>query len=205
MEILMLILCFIVAYLIGSINTSMIVSNIYKKDIREHGSGNAGATNALRTFGKLPAAIVLFCDFLKAVVAILISYIFIHYGYGKIFEYAAGTGVILGHNYPVYFGFRGGKGVITSFGVILMIHPIFALVSLVSAALVMMITKYVSLGSIFSAIMFFILSFFTKEKDTYFIIFAFITAVLLILRHKENIKRLIKGEESKLGKKKTDM
>ena len=140
----------IVSYLIGSMNASVVISKILGDDIRNHGSGNAGATNMLRTYGKGAALIVLLVDVLKGVLAVLIAK-FAFAGM-PLYQYISGGGAILGHNFPLYFGFKGGKGVLTSIAVLITLNWWIGLVALVSALLIMAVTRYVSLGSMLGAV-----------------------------------------------------
>lgn len=200
-EDIMLILAFLAAYLIGSINSAIIVSKIMlHDDIRKYGSGNAGATNALRTLGKKGAIPVVIGDLLKAVIAILFAKIIC--SDSSLAVYIAGIGVVLGHNFPIYFGFRGGKGILVSLVAILFADPKIGLIAAVSAILIMAITKYVSLGSISGAVIFLVLGLTFRFGDVYFCIFAAIISLLAIIRHKTNIQRLLNGTESKLFVKK---
>lgn len=199
----------LVAYLLGSINTAIIVSMFYKKDIRDCGSKNAGTTNVLRTFGKSAALIVLICDLLKAVLAVFIVKIAAYALIGvlpalnpHICLYLAGIGAVLGHNYPIYFGFRGGKGIAASIAVILMISPLYGLICAVIGILIMMTFRYVSLGSIVGSATYFLLVLIFHFQDYYFVLFAFVIAAMAIFKHRANIGRLIHGSESKLKFKK---
>lgn len=200
-ENIMMILAFLAAYLIGSINSAIIVSKIMlHDDIRKYGSGNAGATNALRTLGKKGAIPVVIGDLLKAVIAILFAKLIC--SDSSLAVYIAGIGVVLGHNFPIYFGFRGGKGILVSLVAILFADPKIGLIAAVSAILIMAITKYVSLGSISGAVIFLVLGLTFRFGDVYFCIFAAIISLLAIIRHKTNIQRLLNGTESKLSFKK---
>lgn len=200
-EDIMLILAFLAAYLIGSINSAIIVSKIMlHDDIRKYGSGNAGATNALRTLGKKGAIPVVIGDLLKAVIAILFAKLIC--SDSSLAVYIAGIGVVLGHNFPIYFGFRGGKGILVSLVAILFADPKIGLIAAVSAILIMAITKYVSLGSISGAVIFLVFGLIFRFGDVYFCIFAVIISLLAIIRHKTNIQRLLNGTESKLSFKK---
>lgn len=191
----------VVAYLLGSINTSIIVSKIMiGDDIRKHGSGNAGATNTLRTVGKKGALYVVLGDVLKAVVAILFAKLAPFTTVNAI--YIAGIGAVLGHNFPLYFQFKGGKGIVVSLVAILFADPILGLVTFVAAIAIMAITRYVSLGSMLGAVIFAILSLIFKAGNTDFIVFSFILAILAIYMHRENLARLLAGTENKLGVKK---
>lgn len=209
MELLYTISVGVIAYLIGSINSSILISRaVMGKDIRESGSGNAGATNMLRTMGKKYAIITLVIDILKGVVALLLAMLAIKFGAYDASMYVAGVAVVLGHNFPVFFGFKGGKGVATSLGVILLLDWKIGLITLVIAILIMAISKYVSLGSIMAAVAFMILQivvmFVTDSFDVTRLICVLILGGLLIIRHRANIARLRNGTENKLGSKKKE-
>ncbi len=191
----------VVAYLLGSINTSIIVSKLMiGDDIRNHGSGNAGATNTLRTVGKLGAIIVVIGDILKAVIAILFAK-FVPFT-TDIAVYIAGIGAVLGHNFPIYFKFKGGKGIVVSAVAIVFASPILGLITVVAALLIMAITRYVSLGSISAAVLYVVLALIFKNPETQFIVFAAMLALLAIYMHRTNIVRLLSGKENKLSFKK---
>lgn len=199
----------LIAYAIGSINFSVIFSRKFAGfDVREKGSGNAGTTNMLRSVGKGPAALTLICDILKGVVSILIAI-----GIGKIAKEVkpeilvqiAGIFAILGHTFPVYFGFKGGKGVATSLGILLLVNWQIGLICLVFALVLMILTRMVSLGSIMTAILFPILTIFITENyivSGNYIIFGIIMAAIVIFNHRSNIKRIYNGEENRIGVKK---
>lgn len=201
----------IIAYLIGSINFSVIISKkIAGFDVREKGSGNAGSTNMLRSVGKGAAALTLLCDVLKGVVAILIAI-----GIGNLIKEAdkgllvqiAGIAVVIGHTFPVFFGFKGGKGVATSLGILLMTNWQIGLICLVFALVLMALTQMVSLGSCAAAVLFPVLTLFIKdhyivaEGGSYFI-YSVILAVIVLYNHRSNIKRMLNGTENKLSLKK---
>ncbi|MBQ9757530.1 MAG: glycerol-3-phosphate 1-O-acyltransferase PlsY [Clostridia bacterium] len=193
----------IVSYLLGSINTSIIVSKIMiGDDIRNHGSGNAGATNTLRTVGKKGALFVLLGDVLKTVVAIMAAKLFLPDNQQA--TYIAGIGAVLGHNFPVFFKFKGGKGIIVSTVAMLFADPIIGIFVIVVSIGIMAVSRYVSLGSISGAALFVIFSLIFHGQDTDFIVFALILAVLAIYMHKGNIKRLLSGTENKLSFKKNN-
>ena len=202
------ILMAVIAYAIGSVNFSIIFSKKFAGfDVREKGSGNAGSTNMLRSVGKGPAALTLICDILKGVVTILLAI-----GIGKIatevkpeiLVQIAGVFVVVGHTFPVYFGFKGGKGVATSLGILLLINWQIGLICLVFALAIMIFTRMVSLGSIMVSILFPILTIFITENyivDGNYIVFGFIMAAIVIFNHRANIKRIYNGEEHKIGSK----
>ena len=207
MEIIYTIAVGVIAYLIGSINSSILISRaVMGKDIRTSGSGNAGATNMLRTMGKKYAIITLVIDILKGVVALLLARLAINLGAGDVAMYVSGVAVVVGHNFPVFFGFKGGKGVATSLGVVLLIDWKIGLITVLIAIAIMALTRYESLGSIVAAVVFMILQIISMavngEFDITRLICVIILGGLLIVRHRANIARLIKGEENKLGHKK---
>lgn len=195
----------IIGYLLGSINTSIIFSKFKKTDIREHGSGNAGLTNTLRTFGKGAAVVVLLGDVLKGIIAILLArFVCNIFAIDMVNEASqiAGIAAIVGHNFPIYYGFKGGKGVLTSVTVLMMIDYKLALCSLLVFIIIVAITRYVSLGSITAAAAFVVMVIVLKRYDL--LAFGIIVASMLIIRHRSNIKRLIQGNENKLGQKKKE-
>lgn len=198
MTIVLNVVTLLIAYLLGSINTSIIISKIMiGDDIRNHGSANAGATNTLRTVGKKGALFVVIGDVLKTVAAILIARLILKDNLAA--TYIAGIGAVLGHNFPLYFKFKGGKGIIVSTVAMLFSDPILGLVVVILAILIMAVSRYVSLGSILGAVLFVVLSILFHRQDLDFIVFAFILAVLAIYMHKSNIQRLISGTENKLS------
>ena len=183
------ILIAIIAYLIGSINFSVILSKkMAGFDVRQKGSGNAGTTNMLRSVGKKAAAITLICDILKGVVsigiAILVGYLFNAQNKSILVQIAA-IAVVIGHTFPIFFGFKGGKGVATSLGVLIMTNWQIGLICLAIAIIIMAITKMVSLGSCMAAIAFPLLTYFAanifenayivKEGSSYFVYGKYIT------------------------------
>lgn len=197
MKTLLIILSLLIGYLLGSINPAIIYSRLKGRDIRTLGSKNAGATNTLRNFGKGAALIVTLSDILKCVAAILTASLLARLFaedelVSKIF---AATGCILGHNFPVYFGFRGGKGVLVSVTALFMIDWRIGAAALAVFIVVFMIWRYVSLGSITGAIAAMAASLITK--DVYVTTFTAFAALLTIIRHRSNILRLIEGTESK--------
>ncbi len=201
----------IVAYLLGSISFSVIISKkMAGFDVREKGSGNAGATNMLRSVGKGAAALTLLADALKGVVAILFAIIvgaIVKDTDKALLVQIAGIAVVLGHTFPIFFGFKGGKGIATSLGVLLMTNWKIALICLVFALVLMALTKMVSMGSVGAAILFPVLVLFINtnytvlEGSSYFV-YSVILAVLVAFNHRSNIKRILNGTENKLSFKK---
>lgn len=198
--VILLILSCIAGYLLGSANSSIIVGRFYGTDVRKHGSGNAGTTNTLRTLGKKAALFVLLGDILKGILAFLAGYYITGSTLGGM---VGGTAAILGHVWPAYFGFKGGKGVLTSLAVLLMINWSIALVLLGVFIIIVLLTRYVSLGSLVGAALFPILSL-VLGKDIETIVFSALIAALIIFMHRTNIRRLLEGTESKIGSKKQE-
>lgn len=185
----------IAAYLIGSIPVGLILGKlIWKKDLRQYGSHNIGATNAWRTLGKKAGVLVFILDFLKGQVGVLLgAYFFASPGAMVI----GGLMAIFGHMFPLFIGFKGGKGVSTSLGVIAALMPKVTAIIVIVWLVLVLLTRYVSLGSIVAAVLAPILAAVFKEPTIYFL-FAFIVAVFVVLRHKENISRLKAGRENRI-------
>ena len=205
----------IIAYLIGSINFSVIISKrMAGFDEREKGSGNAGTTNMLRSIGVKAAVITLLCDILKGVVVILIAILIGNIVDGlddALLVQLAGIFVIIGHTFPIFFGFKGGKGIATSLGVLLMINWQIGLICLVFALILMAITRMVSVGSIAAAILFPVLVVFIGQNyivpvnNWSYLIFSIIIAILVLFNHRENLKRIFTGKENKISFKKSNL
>jgi len=200
------IISLIVGYLIGSINFSVIISKkVAGFDVREKGSGNAGTTNMLRSVGKQAAIVTLVCDILKGVVAILFAIIL-----GNIVKeidkatlvQLSAIGVVIGHTFPIFFRFKGGKGIATSLGILLMSNWQIGLICLIFALLLMALTRMVSLGSIAAAVLFPVLTLFIDVnyivQGNYFL-FSVILALIVIFNHRQNIQRIMNGNENKLN------
>ena len=201
----------LIAYVIGSINFSVIISKKFAGfDVREKGSGNAGTTNMLRSVGKKAAAITLVCDVLKGVIsigiAILLGNIVSNVDKSLLVQ-VAGIAVVLGHTFPIFFGFKGGKGVATSLGVLIMTNWQIGLICLVFAILLMALTRMVSLGSCAAAVLYPVLTLFIHEnyivtEGTEYFIYSIILAVIVLYNHRSNIKRIMDGTENRLSFKK---
>lgn len=213
----------VISYLLGSCNCAIIVCRIWKKvDIRTLGSKNAGLTNTFRVFGKGPAALTLLGDLAKGVVAVLVSrWVFTLLGTGlpygefpmqtlmdtRFVGYVAGFFAIIGHIFPLYYGFKGGKGVLVSCSILLVIDPVTFFIVIPFFILIVILTRYVSAASILSAIAYPVITFTTQYwrglpyvgTNTLLVIG---TSLLLIFMHRENIKRLRAGTENKFGQKK---
>jgi len=188
----------LISYLIGCFSSAYFLGKMSKNiDIRSYGSGNAGATNALRVLGKKMGALTFVLDILKGVIAVFIGQIILGFN-GSLL---ASLFVVLGHNFPAFLGFKGGKGIATSLGALLILNWQTGLICLIIGVVFIVITKYVSLGSIMATISAPIVIVFTSDSiDKYLYLTTLLLAFLSIFRHKTNIIRLFKGKESKLGK-----
>ncbi|UZJ80818.1 glycerol-3-phosphate 1-O-acyltransferase PlsY [Fictibacillus sp. KU28468] len=192
-----IVLLFIGAYLLGSFSFSYIITKgLKKEDIRKLGSGNAGATNTLRVIGVGPAIGVLLLDGLKGMIPVWAA-IGLHYNMTA--AIAAGAMAIIGHNWPIYYGFKGGKGVATTIGVFMVASFIPSLISGIVVILLIAATRYVSLGSIVFMILTPALMFILKTIPFDAALCASLIGVLSIWRHRTNISRLLKGNERKIG------
>ena len=204
----------IIAYAIGSINFSVLISKkMAGFDVREKGSGNAGTTNMLRSVGKKAAVITLLCDILKGVVSIGIALIagnIVKNVDKAVLVQIAGILEVVGHTFPIFFEFKGGKGVATSLGVIMMINWKIGLICLVFALVIMAFSRMVSMGSVGAAILFPVLTLFintnfiVEASGMKYFIFSVILAVMVIFNHRANIKRIANGTENKLSFKNTN-
>lgn len=203
-----ILVCMVIPYLLGSFNFGLIISKKkYNDDIRTHGSGNAGTTNMLRTYGKGAAVLTLLGDMFKAFVAMAIGYLVLYTKVevepGVIFEdklgpAIAGLFVMLGHVFPCFYKFKGGKGVATAAMVVLMLNPIVFLILMAIFLIIVIGTKYVSLGSVMGMMMLpIVLTAFEGPGSAG--IFSVFMALLVIWKHKDNIKRLREGKESKIS------
>ncbi|MBQ3054144.1 MAG: glycerol-3-phosphate 1-O-acyltransferase PlsY [Clostridia bacterium] len=201
----------LIAYLLGSINSSILIGHLFGvEDIRKHGSGNAGSTNVLRTIGIKAAALTFLFDVLKGVIPVVLAH-FICMQNGFLFMLTSAFAVVIGHIFPVFFGFKGGKGVATSLGAITMVS-IYSGVWWITPVLlliwigIVLFTRYVSLGSVlvFGLYPLIVATTFINDMDINYIfytVFAFLLGGMGIFMHRKNIERLIAGTESKIGQK----
>jgi glycerol-3-phosphate acyltransferase PlsY len=195
----------LIAYLLGSIPTAVWVGKrFYNTDVREHGSKNAGATNTFRVLGKKPGTIVLIIDILKGALAVTVPYFVQQIGtpIEALIEVQliCGVAAILGHIFPLFAGFNGGKGVATSLGVIIGLHPLTALICIGLFLIVFLSSAMVSLGAIISAIAFpLVLHFIFENENVYLLGFSIVLSFAVILAHHKNIGRILKGEENKMN------
>lgn len=191
-------LIIILAYLLGSISFGIIVTKLKKGiDIRNYGSGNTGFTNVLRVVGKGPSIIVLFCDALKGSIGVILGF---YFGDGS-YSYAVlgGLFTMVGHTYPIYFAFKGGKGVATGLGVTLTLAPDVTLIALIIFITTVFFSRYVSLGSLLGTLSVPVFSFLLEKPFPVFV-FGLLGVIFVVYTHKANIGRLVQGRENKIGK-----
>lgn len=210
------IICIVAGYAFGLIQTGFIYGKIKNTDIRNYGSGNSGTTNVLRTFGAAGGAVTFIGDFFKAVIpALIVGLIFREQGIEavKMYQMYTTLGVVLGHDFPFFMGFKGGKGIASSAGGLIVVDPVGTVATLVCFALIVVLTKYVSLGSVSAAVIMAVAHILSGEflgtyggpgqcrLENYAVMI--VLAALAIFKHKANIERLIKGTENKfsMGKK----
>ena len=189
--------CVLAGYLLGNIQTAIIVSRAYyHDDVRNHGSGNAGSTNMVRVFGYGPGAITFAGDFLKAFLGILAGQLVC----GTVGGYIAGLFVVVGHCWPMFAGFRGGKGVASSYSIAIWTFPLGALLAVAVGAAILLVKKKMSLMSLATILLFFIAVLVLRINDLPLVVLSGLLAVIVYVRHIDNIQRLIHGEEQRLRK-----
>ena len=200
LAILSFVLLLVIGYLLGSINFATFISKRkYNEDIREHGSGNAGMTNMMRTYGTKAAALTLIGDMVKTAIGVLIGYLLM----GRAGAYVAGLGAVIGHTWPIYYKLKGGKGVVTAITMILCTNFFVGLILLAVFAAIVYATKYVSLGSIMGALIYPVILSNFGSIGIVELICCFMVVILLVFNHRANIKRLYHGEENKFSFKKS--
>ncbi|TAE24358.1 MAG: glycerol-3-phosphate 1-O-acyltransferase [Bacteroidetes bacterium] len=206
MTVLAVAVAFIAAYLLGSIPSAVWYGQaFFGVDIRNHGSGNAGATNTFRVLGKRAGTVVMLADVLKGYTAALLASLLCQLGYiGEdsvlTFKLLFGLTAVVGHLYPVFAQFRGGKGVASLLGMVLATHPEVAAVCIGIFLLVVLASQYVSLGSMLAALAFpilLLLRVFGQKESPLLIVFGFVVFLLVVLTHKKNITRILSGQESR--------
>lgn len=190
------------SYLLGSFNFAIIISGkLFNEDVRTYGSGNAGMTNMLRTYGKKAAALTLLADALKAVIAILVGRLI----WGIVGAYAAGLACMIGHVFPVFYKFKGGKGVVVAAVTILMTNWRVGLILILFFVILVAGTKYISLGSVMCALIYpLLLPRLIGNAPQITVLFAFGLMLIIVLKHTSNIKRLLSGTENKISFTKKD-
>ena len=201
--ILKIIFCLIFGYIFGCFSTGYFIGKMKKVDIRNYGSGNIGTTNALRTLGAKAGAITLLGDAFKAVIPmLLVRYVFFaNTDIAQLLSLYVGLGVVLGHNYPVWLKFKGGKGIAATGGVMIAFDILIVAFALPLFVLIVAITRYVSLGSLYVALFFPVWILIRYPGNIHMLILSLIFMVLAFIKHSSNIKRLINGTENKIGQK----
>lgn len=182
------------AFILGSLPTGLLIAKIRGVNLKEAGSGNIGATNVLRTTGKVPALLTLIGDSVKGAVAVLIAR---HYGAGVFFEGVVGLSAVLGHNFSLFLKFRGGKGVATSLGVLTIYSPQTGLITIIIWLMTVLITRYSSLGALVSFGLLPLSGLVLDSSEKVPVLF--MITLLIFVRHKDNIRRIIKGTEPRIG------
>ena len=204
MENMALFLLIVFAYLVGSIPSAVwLGKRFYNIDVREFGSGNAGATNTFRVLGKKAGIVVLVCDILKGSLSVLLAFLSSYNVNSNQFvnlQLALGIAAVVGHVFPVFAGFRGGKGVATILGIVICLTPITSALGLIVFLTVLILTRYVSLSSIMAGISYpILLKFILKNDNQTLFIFSIFVAILLVITHKKNISRLLKKQEFRVN------
>lgn len=190
-------LCALGGYLLGNIQTAIIVSRAYfHDDVRNHGSGNAGSTNMVRVFGYGPGTITFAGDFTKAFLGVLFGQLIC----GTVGGYIAGFFVVVGHCWPMFAGFRGGKGVASSYSIAILVFPLGALCSIAAGATILLLKKKMSLMSLAAILLFFLATLIFRMNDIPLVLLSGLLLVIVYVRHIDNIKRLLHGEEQRLRK-----
>jgi len=185
-----------VGFILGSIPFGIIIAKAQGVNLKKVGSGNIGATNVLRSLGKWPAALTLLGDIFKGTLAVAIGR---YFGVGSVYVGLLGISAILGHNFSLFLGLKGGKGVATSLGVLIIYTPLVAFFTLILWIVVTIVTKYSSLGAIVSFGLLPVNILFLDSGDKGKLLIGIIITILILIRHKDNIQRLIKGTERKIG------
>ncbi|MBQ9375877.1 MAG: glycerol-3-phosphate 1-O-acyltransferase PlsY [Ruminococcus sp.] len=218
MVVICLVFTVVFSYLLGSLNSAIIVCRILKKaDIRDYGSKNAGLTNVLRVFGKGPALATLICDLAKGIIAVVVCRLVVTYGFDVLFfdndrfiGYIAGLSVMIGHIFPIFYGFHGGKGVLVAATTLIAIDPLTCFFAVLIFAIVVAITKYVSVGSIVAAFSYPLFTILTQTLRGISgawqnMLVGLVIAILITYMHKPNIKRLREGTENKFSFKSSNL
>lgn len=202
-EVLRIVICLVSGYAFGCFSTGYIISRMYHVDIRKYGSGNVGTTNALRTLGWKAGALTFLGDFLKAVIPIILFryVIFQEFDEAQLLALYTGFGVVLGHNYPFWLRFKGGKGIAVTTGVMAAFDPLLIPFFIVIFVAVVAITRYVSVGSLFIAVLFPVWIGVRYPDQIHMLIIAILYALSAFYTHRANIKRLLRGSENKIGQK----
>ena len=196
-----IIICILLGYLFGCFSTGFVIGKIKKVDIRQYGSKSSGTTNALRTLGPMAGLLTLLGDMLKAIIAALLVRFVLFNGleYVKLLSLYTGLGVVIGHNYPVWLKFKGGKGIAATAGAMISFDPLIIPFGLLVFAISVAATKYVSVGSLMIALMFPIWVIIRNPSEVHMLFVALVYTVFAFIKHRTNISRLLNGTENKLG------
>ena len=198
-----IIFCLFLGYIFGCFSTGRFISKIYKVDITRYGSGNSGTTNTLRTLGPIAAIGTLFGDMIKTIIPILIIkyFVFKDVEYIQLLVLYTGLGAVLGHNFPFWLRFKGGKGIATTAGAMVALDPWVIPFGLPLFILVVALTRYVSIGSLVAAIFFPVWILIRYPNDLHMLIVSLMFTILAFIKHRSNIRKLIDGTENKIGQK----
>lgn len=196
-----ILLCIFLGYFVGCFSTGFIIGKMKKVDIRQYGSKSSGTTNALRTLGPKAGILTLLGDMLKAIIAIVLVrfLLFPDKDYVSLLSLYTGLGVVIGHNYPIWLKFQGGKGIASTAGAFIAIDPLIVPFGLPVFVISVAITRYVSVGSLFIALMFPTWIAIRNPGNIHMLLVALVYTVLAFIKHRSNIKRIINGTENKLG------
>lgn len=200
------VICMCIGYVFGCFPTGVVVGKLNHVDIRNHGSGNIGTTNALRTLGLKAGLITFLGDLLKSMIPIILIGVFFSKGhvFGQLVTLYTGLGVVIGHNFPVTLGFKGGKGIAAMSGVMLTFDLRIALIAFIVFVLSVGITRYVSLGSLLISLILPIGILIFYPGSLHMLVVGFVYTIFAFVKHRANIKRLLNGTENKLGQKKKE-
>ncbi|HHV13856.1 MAG TPA: glycerol-3-phosphate 1-O-acyltransferase PlsY [Clostridiales bacterium] len=201
--VLKIIFCLVFGYIFGCFSTGYLIGRMKKVDIRKYGSGNIGTTNALRTLGAKAGAVTLLGDAFKAVIPmLLVRFVFFaNTDIAQLLSLYTGLGVVLGHNYPAWLKFKGGKGIAATGGVMMAFDLLIVPFALPLFVLIVAVTRYVSLGSLFVAVFFPVWILIRYQGNLHMLILSLVFMVLAFIKHGSNIKRLMNGTENKIGQK----
>lgn len=196
-----IVICLLLGYLFGSFSTGFFIGKLNKVDIREYGSKSSGTTNALRTLGPKAGLFTLLGDMIKAILAIVVVrlLIFPDFEYVQLLTLYTGLGVVIGHNYPVWLRFKGGKGIAATAAAMIAFDPWIVPFALPIFVITVAITRYVSVGSLLLAIIFPVWVIIRNPGDIHMLLVALVYTVFAFIKHRANIERLLKGTENKLG------
>lgn len=197
-----ILVCLIIGYGFGCFSTAYVIGKINKIDIRNYGSGNAGTTNALRTLGWKAGFLTFLGDAIKAIIPVLlVRFLIQDDSYGQLLPLYAGLGVVLGHNFPFWLNFKGGKGIAATGGVMFAFDWRLGLAAFIIFLFAVAITRYVSLGSLLISVLFPVWIIILYTGNLHMLIVSLVFTISAFIKHRSNIKRLLSGTENKIGQK----